>query len=218
MFNGSADLFYEVERKPLSLFRKHKLPIGIVRAFKNRHGYDPLRVWRIYSVVRFIHDGAAYLLVLTIIMPLAALISPEISLADLGELPFLSFTLACAVIVLLTHRWNKRLAEKAEAFSRGLADFYRRFLWPRSANGSALPGNADEDTVRGIVDETMVHITHKILLHEATGETDAVAGWRNQRGEAASIANQMGLGRDWKTYIDMARKKYSLYEFFVWEI
>lgn len=211
-------------QNPWKIFKQGILPIGLAVAYREKHGYDPLKACRLYFWLNYIRGSAWWLLVMAMTTPL--LYAPIIGQREMnGSDSFFGipvvrhvamFVVGLSLFLIFTQKAYKQSRKRMLNFQDATYSFVIAFSSMFEDGSPVIKPSMGKDELFEIVSRSMIRTAQAIVEGEIIGlDTKAE---RYQLGKKSSIANTFGLGREWSTYFKEAQKVIDPYKLFMWEI
>lgn len=220
-----TDKYRDIEWKnPWKVFERGTLPIGLAIAYREKHGYDPLKACRLYLWLDHVRVFAWQWLVMAVIgvfLSIPAIDQRGISgLKPILQIPVvryaIMFTIGLVLVLIFTRKAYKQNRQRMWEFQRATYSFVFAFSSMFEDEPSAIKASMGRDELLAEVSKDMTRTAQAVVEGEITGHEAATE--RYQLGQKSSIANTFGLGSEWSAYFNEARKAIDPYELFAWEI
>lgn len=212
----------EIEwRNPWETFKKGKLPIGLAAAFRDKHGYDPLKACRLYIWLGHVRSFAWYWLAMSLIYSLTA--APGLSMGEIKNLTKSSFvvrlviilTIALILTLIFSRRTYKRCKLRMWDFRRSIVSFVHSFsLFEQEPQG--FTGSTKKDELKSMLEEEVAAHTRAIAEGEVTGKDSSSETLC--RAQKVAVAAIFGLADGMEALEVQVRAAIDSYALFDWKI
>ncbi len=200
------------------------MPIGLVEAYAEKYGFNPIIASRIYGWLEYSRYAAWMIFILSMFALFGSLLSHEKTGFDAvrvmwqnNELKFCFLgSVLSLVFISATGKMYTRTRKRMWDFRREICTFVCQFSPLFEGESPVVTARTDKVQLHREVTRNMTETARDIVIGEITGQQ--MEYQRHLMTWRSSAANLFGLGEDWGVYYRGAHRNLDLYQCFAWEI